>query len=182
MPDQRIWDSADINKATWKAYEDLLARTHLAVPSPAFQSNRLKRLTTYPKRFLADTALALALAALDTERLRASPSIAGSYLESFVAQQLRPQVDLVGGTFGHLRTGANQREIDVVIEVGLDVVAIEVKYSQRPSADDARHLVWMRDELGERFVAGIVVHTGGDTVPLGDRIWAVPVDAVTGVA
>ncbi len=30
VPDQRIWEAADINRATWKAYEDLLQRTYLS--------------------------------------------------------------------------------------------------------------------------------------------------------
>jgi len=175
VPDQRIWESADINKATWKDYDDLLERTHLAVPSPAFESNRLKRLTTYPKRFLADTALALALAGLDAARLVDDPTLAGPYVESSVMQQLRPQIDGVGGTLSHLRTGAGQHEIDAIVEIGLDVYAFEVKHGSNPSRADARHIEWFRDGLDDRFVAGFVVHTGGDTSSLGDRIWAIPV-------
>lgn len=176
VPDQRVWEAADINKATWKAYEDLLARTHLSVPVPALTSNRLKRLTTYPKRFLADTALALALAGVDVDDLRADPTLAGPYLESFVAQQLRPQVDRAGGAIAHVRTGAGQREIDVVIEVAGRVHAFEVKYGPNPKPADARHLGWLRDDLGDRFATGHVIHTGGDVYSLGERIWALPID------
>lgn len=177
LPDQRIWESADINKVTWKAYEDLLTRAHLAVPSPAFESNRLSRLTAYPKRFLADCALALSLAGLDRRAL-ADPTVAGRYLESFVMQQLRPQVDLAGGVLLHLRSAGGEREIDAVVEVGLDVFAVEVKLGSRPGPADARHLRWLRDELAERFRAGFVVHTGTETYLLDERIWALPVDAV----
>lgn len=176
VPDQRVWDAADINKATWKAYEDLLSRTHLAVPSPAFESNRLKRLTTYPKRFLADVAMSLALAGLDLDDLRADPGRAGPYLESFVLQQLRPQVDLLGGTVLHLRTGAGNREVDAIVEVDGRIHAFEVKLGRRPRSSDARHLAWLRDELGDHFASGHVVHTGGDTYPLADRLWALPVE------
>lgn len=77
-PDQRIWQSADINKATLRAYDDLLERVHLAAPVPAFESNRLKRLTAYPKRFLADTALALTLAGLDAADLGGIPLSPGA--------------------------------------------------------------------------------------------------------
>lgn len=27
---------------------------------------------------------------------------------------------------------------------------------------DARHLMWPRDQLGDRFAAGVVLHTGSD--------------------
>ncbi|HQZ36144.1 MAG TPA: hypothetical protein PK020_17080 [Ilumatobacteraceae bacterium] len=101
VPDQRIWEAADINKATWKAYEDLLARTHVTAPSGAFDSNRLKRLTSYPKRYLADAARSLALAGVDVAQLAGDPSLARRYLESYVMQQLRPQVDSIGGALRH---------------------------------------------------------------------------------
>jgi hypothetical protein len=43
---------------------------------------------------------------------------------------------------------------------------------------DARHLAWLRDELGDRFVAGAVFHTGPHAFPLGDRITALPISAI----
>ena len=175
VPDQRIWEAADINKATWKAYDDLLIRTHVTAPSAAFDSNRLKRLTSYPKRYLADTALALALAGVDAGRLQTDPTLAGRYLESYVLAQLRPQVDRVGGVLTHLRTGAGEHEVDAVVEIGRDVYAVEVKLGVRPTVSDARHLGWLRDGLGERFVAGFVAHSGADSSELGDRIWALPI-------
>lgn len=180
VPDQRIWESADVNKVTWKHYDDLLARTHLSAPIPAFESNRLKRLTAYPKRFLADTAMALALAELTVADLRADPSTAGRYLESYVLQQLRPQVDRVGGALMHVRTGAGEHEVDAVVEVGRRLLGVEVKLGTRPTRADARQLEWLRDQLGDRFAHGFVVHTGADCYLLGDRIHAVPVDHLTG--
>lgn len=180
VPDQRIWEAADINKLTWKAYDDLLQRVHLAVPLPAFESNRLKRLTTYPKRFLADTALALTLAQLDADVLRSDPRLAGGYLESFVVQQLRPQVDAVGAVLSHVRTGAGEREVDTVVEHGERILGFEVKHAARPVPDDARGLAWLRDQWQERFTGGYVVHTGTEVYPLGERLWAVPAALVAG--
>ncbi|MFN8080120.1 MAG: DUF4143 domain-containing protein [Kineosporiaceae bacterium] len=181
-PDQRVWDAADINKATWKHYDDLLVRTHVAAPVAAFESNRLARLTSYPKRFLADTALTLALAEMGVDQLRQEPTSAGRLLESYVAQQLRPQVDALRGNLFHVRTGAGEREVDFVVEVGGTVVGIEVKLTRRPGPADAGPLAWLRDRLGERFAHGLVVHTGGDCYALGDRLVAVPLGLVEGRA
>lgn len=116
-----------LNKATWKVDDDLLARAHLAVPGPALESNRLRRLTTYPKRFVADTALALALAELTAADLTSDPALAGPYFESYVMQQLRPQVDGIRGALTHVRTGSGEREVDTVIETGhRHVIGVEV--------------------------------------------------------
>jgi len=62
-----------------------------------------------------------------------------------------------------------------VIEDGRDVYAVEVKLGVRPAVADARHLVWLRDRLGGRFVAGFVAHTGADSYALDDRVWAIPI-------
>jgi hypothetical protein len=42
------------------------------------------------------------------------------------------------------------------------------------------HLAWLRDELGDQFVAGVVFHTGPRAFELGDRITAVPICALWG--
>lgn len=182
VPDQRIWDAADVNKATWKHYDDLLTRIHLSVPAPAYASNRLARLTSYPKRFIADTAMALALCDLSATDLRLDPPLAGRYLESWVMQQLRPQMDAVGGALFHLRTGAGEREVDAVLEIGRSVIGIEVKLGHRPTRDDARQLGWLRDELGDRFTHGFVVHTGSAGYALGPRLFALPLALLAGLA
>lgn len=176
VPDTTIWATADITKVTWKAYEDLLSRTHIAVPMPSFSSNRLKRLTRYPKRFTADVALASRLAGVEADALRSDPALAGHYLESFVMQQLRPQVDRLGATLSHLRTASGDREVDAIIHVRDTLVAIEVKRSVRPGVREIKHMMWLRDQLDDRWTGGLLVHPGPDTYPLGDRIWAVAVD------
>ena len=32
--------------------------------------------------------------------------------------------------------------------------------------------------LGDRFRAGVVIYTGADTIPFGERLWAVPVSGL----
>ncbi|MGH3936181.1 MAG: hypothetical protein ACRDS1_14590 [Pseudonocardiaceae bacterium] len=58
------------------------------------------------------------------------------------------------------------------------LVAIEVKATAAPRLDSARHLIWLRDQLGERFVAGVVLHTGPRVFSLDERIIAAPVAAL----
>jgi len=81
----------------------------------------VKRLTSYPKRYLAHTALSLSLAGVAAVDLVADPPLAGRYVESFVMQRLRPQGAAVRGALSHVRTGAGEREVDAVVEVGTDV-------------------------------------------------------------
>jgi predicted AAA+ superfamily ATPase len=72
----------------------------------------------------------------------------------------------------------DQRDVDVVIERGRQVAAIEVKATATPRPADARHLAFLRDRLGDRFTLGVVLHTGSQHIVLGDRLVAAPVSTL----
>jgi hypothetical protein len=52
---------------------------------------------------------------------------------------------------------------------------MEVKATAAPRLEDARHIVWLRDRLGERFLGGVVLHTGPRTFRLAERVIAAPI-------
>ena len=60
------------------------------------------------------------------------------------------------------------------------VIAFEVKADAAPAADAGRHLRWLRDSVGERFVVGVVLHTGPRVLRYPDGILAVPICAFWG--
>lgn len=103
----------------------------------------------------------------------------GKALESFVAMEVVKHAewsDLTPRVY-HYRRGRD--EIDLVLEDRAGhIVAIEVKAGASASRADWRVLAKLRDRLGERFRCGIVFYTGGQTVPLGDRLYAVPVSGI----
>lgn len=146
---------------------------------PAWSSNRLSRLGKTPKRYLTDPALALAAAGLDVAAVLTLPDHLGRTLDTFVAAQVRPELAaLVGARLSHLRTDGGRQEVDLLIELGGGrLVAFEVKAGTAPSLRDARHLLWLRDRLGEQFVRGVVLHTGSGVVELSERVWALPMSA-----
>jgi hypothetical protein len=41
-----------------------------------------------------------------------------------------------------------------------------------------RGLRVLRDKLGERFKTGVVIYSGEHTLPIDDRIWAVPISGL----
>jgi hypothetical protein len=76
----------------------------------------------------------------------------------------------------HLRVEQGRHEIDLLAEVAATrVVAVEVKAAAAPRADAASHLAWLRDRLGQRFVRGVVLHTGPRAYELDERILAAPI-------
>ncbi len=99
-------------------------------------------------------------------------------LDTFVAAQLRPELAISARRPRphHLRTERGRREIDLLVELGGGrVVGLEVKAAAAVDSADARHLIWLRDALGERFLAGAVLHTGPDVYLLDGRIVAAPI-------
>lgn len=176
-----IYDAAGVSKVTGVEYEGLLQDLFILDRVPAWSSNRLKRLIRSPKRYLTDPALIAGSLGFDDSAFMKDGDLLGRLIESFAMAQIRVQlqVDRASSSLYHLRGEGGGREIDALIEVGgKDLIAIEFKASSAPRATDARHLVWLRDELADRFLAGIVFHTGPKVFSLGDRITAVPICAL----
>lgn len=83
-------------------------------------------------------------------------------------------------TLAHFRDRSGV-EVDLVVERSDgQVIGIEVKSATSVNEADARGLKFLRDRLGDRFHAGIVLYTGPLTGRLGERIWASPVSALWG--
>jgi predicted AAA+ superfamily ATPase len=177
-----IYDAAGVSKGAAVAYERLLTRLLVVDQAPAWTSNRLKRLVQTPKRYLIDPALITTALRLDAAGVLGDGDILGRVLDTFVMAQLRPETVAAESEprLFHLRTEGGRHEIDVVAELGRRVIGIEIKASAAPTAGDAKHLIWMREQLGDRFVAGVVLHTGPRVFELGDGILAAPIATLWG--
>jgi len=76
----------------------------------------------------------------------------------------------------HFRTH-NNVEVDLVLESPSgDIVGIEVKAARRVRDEDVRGLELLRDLAGDRFCRGVVLYTGGESLPLGRDLHALPID------
>ncbi|SNQ51142.1 putative ATP/GTP binding protein [Frankia canadensis] len=175
-----LHSAAGISQRTADAYDRILAALYLVDLVPAWSTNRLSRLTKRPKRYLTDPALALAAARVDERSVLRDGDLLGRLLDTFVVAQLRPELALLHprARLHHLRTRDGQ-EIDAVVDLGGgQVIALEIQASSAPTARDARHLRWLRDQLGSDFRAGVLFHTGPMPFDVDDRIWALPICAL----
>ena len=173
--------AAGIDRRTANTYLDLLERIYVVNELPAWSSNRTKRLVKRPKRFLVDSSLFAAATGITEASAMRDSDLLGRLLETFVVAQLRAQATVSEHrcTLYHLRQHNGRHEIDVVIELDTGhIIGIEIKATASPSSHDARHLAWLRDEERDRFLAGLVLHTGPGIIPLGDRLHAAPISAL----
>jgi hypothetical protein len=129
-----------------------------------------------PKIYMTDTGLLTHLTNIDAKGIAQSATLAGSIVETFVAMELARQCDWADSqaSLFHYRD-QQQREVDVVLELGSgEVAGVEIKTTAGVRAKDFAGLRYLRDKLGTRFRAGVVLYSGRQTLNFGDRLTAVP--------
>jgi predicted AAA+ superfamily ATPase len=173
-----LYDGAGVNRKTALAYDRLLSNLLVVDAVPAWWTNRLKRLVRTPKRYVIDPGIAAAQLSLDVAGVRRDGDLLGRLLDTFVMAQLRADVTVseTEPSLYHLRSEQGRHEIDIIVEYADGTVfGFEVKSGGGPNTDDAKHLRWLRDELGDRFIGGAVLHSGPRRYPLTERIVATPI-------
>lgn len=161
----------------WALFEGVFLLRTLPAYTPGNLSTRLVKA---PKVLFHDTGLLCHLLGLDEARLRSDDLMTGAVLENFVGAELLKLLSLSPDRIGlfHFRSHTH-REIDFILEAADgSVVAIEVKKTAAPTGDDFRHLRQMKEDLGDRFRRGLVLHTGDTLAPFGPDLYAVPIAAL----
>ena len=70
-------------------------------------------------------------------------------------------------------------EVDIVLEDGAGgVVGIEVKPGATVTPDDFSGLKKLSAATGDDFRLGVVLYSGEEALPLGDRLWAAPISTL----
>lgn len=178
-----IAGDAEIGRDTASNYVTLLEALHLVTLLPAWSTNITNRVKRRPKIVVVDTGIAADLSGLGEQTFAPSAdgTAAGALFETFVITEVLKQatwsersVDL---SYFRDRDGA---EVDLIVEDRRtsELAGLEIKLTSTPTTRHAKHLMALRDKLGSRFVVGLVVHAGTQTLSLGERIWAVPVSAL----
>lgn len=170
--------SLSMPQSTLKRYFALLEMTFLVRLIEPWSANLGLRLVKSPRAHLIDTGLACSLLGLD--EVPSAHPVVGPLLESLVAMELTKQLgwSKVRARLLHFRTQAG-KEVDFVLEnPSADIVGIEVKASGAVTRDDFRGIEELRRLSGDRFVRGIVLYGGAETLSFGDRLVATPIGSV----
>lgn len=161
-------------------YLTLLEDAFLLKRIPAWPRDIGTRAVSAAKVALVDSGLAAHLVGMGAGELRSLESPLGPLLEGFVAMEIARQLtwSATEAEMFHYRT-RDQLEVDLVLENRRgQVVAIDVKAASTVRDEDFRGLRHLADRLGADLVAGIVLHTGQQTLPFGPRLRAVPISAL----
>lgn len=164
-------------------YLDVLEAVFLLRRIPPWSPNLAQREVRAPKVVITDPGLAISLRGMAVDAL-ARPEIAqgadGAVLEGFVHAELLRQLGWSSSRARLLHYRDRKlAEIDVIVESPDGRIAgIEVKAGADVGPREVRHLSRLRERLGTRFVVGVVLHSGPSALPLGDRLWALPISAL----
>ncbi|MDN5931475.1 MAG: ATP-binding protein [Pseudonocardia sp.] len=169
-----------VSARTVHRYLSLLEEVYLIKRIPAWARNVSARAVGTPKLAFVDSGVAANLLDADARSLLRPGGPFGPLLEGFVAMELARQIGWSQRRveLSHYRT-KDGTEVDIVLEDRRGrVVGIEVKAATTVRADDFRGLRHLADRLGPDLIAGIVLHTGTQTLSFGPRMRAMPLSSL----
>ena len=179
-----VWTSlandSGLPRRTLDPYVRLLETLFLVHTLPSWSVNLTSREVKQPKLFPLDSGLAASLLGLSPSVLGPTHPQAGPILECFVAGELRRQLGWgqMRASMYHYRDSRGV-EVDVILEAADSrVIGIEVKAASTVRQKDTKGLAMLRDRLGERFVRGYVLYTGQQVHAVGERLTALPIEAL----
>ncbi|MDR3624176.1 MAG: AAA family ATPase [Chlamydiales bacterium] len=145
---------------------------------PAFSMNALKRVSTKPKGYFADTGQVCFSQAISTPNAIGSHPLWGSLFETAVINEIRKQLLSNGdpSILYHFRTHGGA-ECDLIIEKNGVYYPIEIKSKSHPSKSDTSGLSAFRKTYPHlKIEKGLVICLSKSFYPLSENDYALPWD------
>jgi predicted AAA+ superfamily ATPase len=162
----------ELDPKTVKAYVALLEQMFVVRRLPAWRPGLGARESSTPKIYVCDSGLLAYLLGADEQ---SDDQVTGKICETFVAAELLKHASWAQDEVRVYHYQRDREDVDLVIENRRgEIAAVEVKARATLGPKDWRWLGKLRDARRAQFTSGIVVYSGEQTIPLGDRLWAVP--------
>lgn len=171
-----------VPQTTLKRYISILRMAFIIEMVPSWSNKMEQRFVKSPKIFFNDTGLLSYLSGFTEKRLETDSKALGMAMENFVFAELVKLHSYSDNFFTiyHYRTHLDE-EIDFILERNDGrSIAIEVKSSETIKPDMAKNIKVFQGKYPEKFLSGIVFYTGKQVLPIGEKIFALPIDALWG--
>ena len=161
----QVGQSMGLDHKTVNSYLDYLVGACLVRRMAPYQSNIKKRLVKSPKIYLRDSGLLHSLLNTgDMDALLSQPWVGASW-EGFVVEQIVDVLNAKGRRYDayHFRTN-DQHEVDLVLDFGREIWAVEIKLTTSPGPRDFARLTLAADLIGaqRRFLVSRVAAQSGE--------------------
>ena len=161
-------------------YISVFEQMYLLQRLTPWSSNGLNRLIKTPKLQFLDAGLLAALLEIGEVSPIHNRDRFGQVLESFVFAELTKFCTWSDRRYSmYFYRDKNQREVDFVIEDAKGcIVGIEVKAASSIAQADFAGLRHLATLAPDRFTAGVVLYDGSATLPVGPKLWAIPISTL----
>lgn len=164
----------EVDNKTVKSWLSILEASGLVYLLQPYHRNLTKRLVKTPKLYFLDTGLAAYLTKWpDAESMEAG-SMSGAILETWLFAEILKSYwhnGLEANLFFYRDT--DQREVDLLLEVGDTLYPVEFKKTASPSQNVARQFTAL-EKLGKTIGAGAVICFVERDIPLSQTVTAIP--------
>jgi predicted AAA+ superfamily ATPase len=161
----RVGQSLGLSYKTVNSYLDYLVGAFLIRMLPPYRANIGKRLVKSPKIFWRDSGLLHALLNVSDKGALLSQPWVGASWEGYVIEQVIGELSSRGFAFEayYFRT-SDQHELDLVLELGSERWAVEIKLTSSPGPADMSRLEKTADLIGasRRFLVSQVGKSAGN--------------------
>ncbi|PHS16857.1 MAG: ATPase [Kangiella sp.] len=125
----KLAESMGVSTHKIRKYVDLLEQTFVTRNLLAYSGNLKKRLIKSPKVYIRDSGLLHCLLGIENIQGLLAHPVYGASFEGYVIENILTQLGRWKASFFRSSSGA---EIDLVLEKGMDKIAIEIKASSSP--------------------------------------------------
>jgi hypothetical protein len=165
----------EIDNKTAKSWLSVLETSGLVYLLQPYHRNLTKRLVKTPKLYFLDTGLAAYLTKWPDAASLEAGSMSGALLETWLVAEILKSYWHNGREANlYFYRDTDQREVDLVIEVGDTLYPVEFKKTASPSVGASRQFPVL-EKLGKTVGHGAVLCFVERDIPLSPRVTAVPV-------
>ncbi|MBN2167771.1 MAG: ATP-binding protein, partial [Actinobacteria bacterium] len=165
---------AKLEAKTAARYLGWMEATYVICRLQPYLRSKASRIKKSPKIYFSDSGFACHLAGCSD---LVDDPLRGSLYENYVYQNIASIVvnSIPAGQIFYWQTQAG-KEVDLIIERGRDLIAIEVKSAE---SWGGRDLAGLNEFLSvtPNCKAAVLAYNGRESAKLGDRLWAIPLGA-----
>jgi len=163
-----------IKDITTDNYLSIMTRIYQATLLKPYFVNIGKQFVKSPKLFFNDTGVLCSLLRITSKEQLLSSNYSGQIFESYIFGELQKHLSYLQkqAEIFHYRT-SDKKEIDFIIEVDNELLAIEVKQSSSVSKNDFKHIIDLQNRYDKKCL-GVVFYNGNRVVEFSDDLVGIP--------
>ena len=183
LNNESVMSETGLNQITYEKYKSFCSAVYLTFEiQPWAKPNKVnKRFVKSKKIYFTDTNFLSFIMRRDINEVKKTdPSVMGHLFENFIAAEIMKAASALPGKYhvSHFNpVRGDGKKTDFVVEKDNgETIAAEVKLDSSLTEKDFKNIEACKNIIGSKFKKGIVLYTGEELVPFGEKLWAVPVN------